>query len=705
MPHSSDRTIITASGDTQIRLFDIEYAPTTHTKLAETAGPIVPLGSTGRFRRTYDPRPALPSPTPGKIHDKPMRIYTSHMDRVKRIVTESSPHLFMTCSEDGTVRQFDLRQPSQFYTRPHVDPSRPAPFASFHSMNDENEDEMNPPLISYRHHGIDLNTLSCSTSQPHYLVVGGSHQYCFLHDRRMLGRDRMAEAGKMYSRVPITEPDEESLAGATKCVRRFALGKRNHVNYHSHVTSCKISDANPNELLCSWSGDGVYLFDIRRSPLPNEEGLGREPLESEWFGSSGRSKREHDGSAQPRKRRRSSSPSESPEESVPGQSTRKICALVAELRKEIFDFASSNLLADVGDLTVERQKSYDAALALSHALLMRIEESMEIMDEADDEFLQLLSPSSLQTERNRRSTLARSRMATRSFVIGAGCLARANGGFVEGIELGFGASPNPLGFHAPFRYRFLNAVIAFLTGGANGVQDQATDFFQHEEELSDHEENEQQPPPSELEKLDRYLEDLELGAHMSAVHDVTTSEELFASEVAMVKAFKDALVYSADSATPGAAARKFWGERVARAILMKEAQRIDFDSVAKAFGEENRNRRHRHMRDSGETSALLGEASEDDGNIDTDVLLDNPDEDEEEHSGDRDDGDDDGGDDDDDDDDDDGDGDDDSDGDYWIPGLGHPIRGPVEGHAPVWEHTKVYRGHCKAPFRRTMSPH
>lgn len=31
------------------------------------------------------------------------RVYRSHADRVKRIVTESSPYLFLTCSEDGEV--------------------------------------------------------------------------------------------------------------------------------------------------------------------------------------------------------------------------------------------------------------------------------------------------------------------------------------------------------------------------------------------------------------------------------------------------------------------------------------------------------------------------------------------------------------------------------------------------------------------------
>jgi len=556
----------------------------------------------------------------------------------------------MTCSEDGTVRQFDLRQPSQFYTRPGVDPSRPSPSTRAY---DEEENETNPPLISYRRHGIDLNTISCSTSQPHYLVVGGSHQYCFLHDRRMLGRDRMAEAGKMYSRVPITEPDEESLAGATKCVRRFAAKQSDRVKYNSHVTSCKISDANPNELLGSWSGDGVYLFDINRSPLPNEEGLGRDPWEPEESRSSGRSMREHDGNTRSHKRRRSRSPSESPDESVPGQSTRKISALVVELKKEIFGLASSNHLAEVGDLTPERRKSYDTTLALAHTLLQRINDSIEAMDQADIEFLQLLGPSSsLQIERSRRSTLAKHRRTIRAFVIGAGCVARANGGFVDGV----GTFTTLLAPYS-FRYRFLNAVVAFLNSGASGVREQANERFEDEGDLLDLGES-ALSPPSDQEKLEHFLEELERGAHLDAVQDVMTSEELFESEIAMVRGFKGLiLIDSAESAMPRAATRKFWGERVARAILMKEAQGIDFDFVAKAFGEDTPERRRRRVRGSGETSALLG-VEADDGH----------DEDE------------------------------DSDDDHWFRGMGSHHRGPVEGHAPVWEHTKVYRGHCGSSF-------
>lgn len=77
-----------------------------------------------------------------------VRILKCHNDRTKKIATENSPFLFMTVSEDGTVRQHDLR-------RPHRCPTDcPSPL-------------FRAPI------GVDLYSLSVSPVAPHTFAVAG----------------------------------------------------------------------------------------------------------------------------------------------------------------------------------------------------------------------------------------------------------------------------------------------------------------------------------------------------------------------------------------------------------------------------------------------------------------------------------------------------------------------------------------------------
>ena len=98
MPHSNDRTLVTAAGDSEVRVFDIEHSVTgPGTSERPNIASTVP-GQ--RFQNMYRGVRYL---SDGNTN---ARIYRSHADRVKRIVTESSPNLFLTCSEDGEVRKF-----------------------------------------------------------------------------------------------------------------------------------------------------------------------------------------------------------------------------------------------------------------------------------------------------------------------------------------------------------------------------------------------------------------------------------------------------------------------------------------------------------------------------------------------------------------------------------------------------------------------
>ncbi|KAJ9614563.1 hypothetical protein H2200_002700 [Cladophialophora chaetospira] len=260
MPHSSDRTVVTCAGDSEVRVFDLEYAGA-----ASQAGSSDSFAASTRSRRFNNYFQNARWLNEGNTN---CRVYRSHADRAKRIVTESSPYLFLTCSEDGEVRQWDLRQPSSAYPAP-----RGGRGSRFRAGPDSDSGATPPPLISYKKYALDLNSISCAPSQPQYIALGGAHLHCFLHDRRMLGRDLDSEQGLPATRKPVVGSlEDEAMADATRCVRRFAPNNKRKAGprEHGHITACKISDANPNEMVASWSGDHIYSFDIVKSPDARE---------------------------------------------------------------------------------------------------------------------------------------------------------------------------------------------------------------------------------------------------------------------------------------------------------------------------------------------------------------------------------------------------------------------------------------------------
>ena len=146
---------------------------------------------------------------------------------------------------------------------------------------DHDNTNVPPPLISYKRFNLDLNTISCSPSQPHYIALGGAHLHCFLHDRRMLGRDIEEEQGKPGRASPansMSDQENELMGQATRCVRKFAPEGRKKMRRtdNGHITACKISDANPNEMIASWSGDHIYSFDLVKSPDATERRVNNE---------------------------------------------------------------------------------------------------------------------------------------------------------------------------------------------------------------------------------------------------------------------------------------------------------------------------------------------------------------------------------------------------------------------------------------------
>jgi len=146
-------------------------------------------------------------------------VFNCHLGTVYDVVTiETEPNSFLSIGEDGTARWFDLR----------VNKSCQVPHCK------------EGVLFTYQ---TPLTSVAVNSKCPYEIAVGTSNSHVYVMDRRKLGREYSTGASVSQSII-----SNMSVPG---------LSQRPY-----QITSVEFSPEG-DQLLASYSGEGVYLFDVK----------------------------------------------------------------------------------------------------------------------------------------------------------------------------------------------------------------------------------------------------------------------------------------------------------------------------------------------------------------------------------------------------------------------------------------------------------
>ncbi|KAF3665899.1 WD and tetratricopeptide repeat protein, putative isoform 4 [Capsicum annuum] len=207
VPETSDELVVSGAGDAEVRLFHLSHLK----------------------GRGCDDNTVTPS-----------ALFQCHTRRVKKLAVEvGNPHVVWSASEDGTVRQHDLREGASC---PPAGSSRQECRNILLDLRCGAKKSLaDPPKQLFA-----LKSCDISSTRPHLLIVGGSDAFARLYDRRML---------------PPLSSSQKKLP-PPPCVSYFCpmhLSDRGRSNLHmTHVAF----SPNGEEVLLSYSGEHVYLMDV-----------------------------------------------------------------------------------------------------------------------------------------------------------------------------------------------------------------------------------------------------------------------------------------------------------------------------------------------------------------------------------------------------------------------------------------------------------
>ena len=420
----------------------------------------------------------------------------------------------------------------------------------------------------------------------------------------MLGRnidEERGNPGRVSPANSMSSLENEVMGQATRCVRKFAPEGRKKMRRtdNGHITACKISDANPNEMIASWSGDHIYSFDLVRSPDAREgetkranastsgkgKGKVRESgdrkrkrkkqgsttsLEAGMTSSKSRRAKERsdeDGDLALRVRYEngqsediimgdavpSLSPSmvEEARESVLSESQKrslKIAQSLVKIRKLVFSLQASSATSASSE-SPHHTPSFTAALGLAATCLPEMDEISRSWRYPVDPFHEDIVS---------QQTLRANRHSSRRFVQAAGTLARTLGGKIQTaspipspaldlfqeIDAAPHEGPDP-SEREVFNYDFLRAIILWLEGGPQAL----LQGFKRPQKERKHNPRFPVPDGAELSGIDEWLIPYLLGlATGKAIPNLDASRferdetrKIFETDTAAVIAFANAV--------------------------------------------------------------------------------------------------------------------------------------------------------------------
>lgn len=347
----------------------------------------------------------------------------------------------------------------------------------------------------------------------------------------MVSRDRLTERGlpgSVKSAGGMSSVENEAMGTATRCVRRFAPNGKNRMGRtdNGHITACKISDANPNELIASWSGDQIYSFDILRSP--DAANTDHEGTETSTGGASGSKVKEAPDRKRKRKQTQSSTSTEQERRSSRAQRSRSATSEGGNLALRVHyengqseDIAMSDPMATVPGAVAEEAResvlneSQKRSLRIAKSVV-KIRKLMFSLGDASTEpdvafshdpashkaaftsvvgFAASVLPEMDDISRSWRypvdpreedivfqQTLRAHRDSARRFVQAAGILARGLGGRLQTVHAGstgllqYFQQIDPAPHEGPsppkeeiFSFDFLKAILLWLDGGPHAL--------------------------------------------------------------------------------------------------------------------------------------------------------------------------------------------------------------------------------------------